>query len=50
MQRAKGQQVAADRAQLEQEITLIRAPTSLLTQEAREKLKIPVEQAEKMQE
>lgn len=48
MQRAKAQQVAADKVQLEKEIHLVKAPAALTGE--REKLRVPVEQAESMQE
>lgn len=43
MSKAKRQQTAAARAQLEQEIHLVRAPASLLAKEKGEKLKVAVE-------
>ena len=57
MARAKGVRVAAEQRELEQDITLIRAPVALARdveaykeeQKQQEKLRIPVEQSQQLQ-
>jgi hypothetical protein len=57
MARAKGVRVAAEKRELEQDITLIRAPQQLARdveayqkeQKQQEKLRIPVEQSQQLQ-
>uniref|UniRef100_A0A7R9YS66 TRASH domain-containing protein n=1 Tax=Chlamydomonas euryale TaxID=1486919 RepID=A0A7R9YS66_9CHLO len=50
MQRAKQLEKKADKVQLEKEIHLIKAPESLQKDKVKEKLRVRVQQAEKMEE